>query len=70
MILKPISLVKIPRVLQKLTTGLEYTHVGVTADMASKIKLFFKAIYRGLEAYGTARAARQLEQYKMLRTWI
>lgn len=38
--------------------------------MVSKLKLFFKTIYRGLEAYGTARAARQLEQYKMLRTWI
>jgi hypothetical protein len=70
MILKHISLVKIPKALQKLITGLEYIHAGVTADMASKIKLFFKAIYRGLEAYGTARAARQLEQYKMLRTWI
>jgi len=34
--------------------------------MVSKFKLFFLAVYRSLEEFGTERANRQLAQYKKL----
>jgi hypothetical protein len=34
--------------------------------MVSKFKLFFLAVYRSLEEFGTQRANRQLAQYKKL----
>ena len=51
---------------QKLTTGQEYIHTAKVAVMVSKFKLFFLAVYRSMEEFGTERAKHQLAQYKKL----
>ena len=51
---------------QKLTTGQEHIHTAKVAVMVSKFKLFFLAVYRSMEEFGTERANRQLAQYKKL----